>query len=255
MKHIRLKTEMILKCDFMREKYFLVFGSGVFGAILYLFWNDLSRVISHSQVIYFPIILLVYFGSLILWALRWGMYLNERVKLGDLLKFVIIGNCINNLTPFARLGGEPVRAYLLKKKYAIPFSDALAKSIAELVPEFISQMIFVLSVLSIYLIFSQPPEWLLLSSLLFIFLYILAGLVFVNILDSRKMKKLFEFLSRKSWRFSIRRSRIAPKFFKFQYLLRNSFSDKKLFIKTLSISIVLKLLEMIRIFFVFLFLY
>jgi glycosyltransferase 2 family protein len=73
---------------------------------------------------------------------RWAFGPTVRVTFGMLFLTRMAGEAINNLTPFAYLGGEPVKAHLLSR-FRIPMIEGMAASIIAKLLISIAQFIFV----------------------------------------------------------------------------------------------------------------
>ena len=68
------------------------------------------------------------FISIFLWSIRWKILLKpfKSVTITTVFKGILIGIFFNNITPMARTGGEPFRAYYMGNKETINFEDAFA---------------------------------------------------------------------------------------------------------------------------------
>ena len=77
---------------------------------------------------YWPLLLIPYGGTCLLWALSWRLLLppdGERPPLGRLFLIRLAGDSLNQLTPTASLGGEPFKAQRLTS-FGIPWQEATA---------------------------------------------------------------------------------------------------------------------------------
>ncbi len=92
-----------------------------------------------------PLVLLPYVGVSICDALSWRMTLPQGVRRGvPFPAFVlarIAGEAVNSVTPTATLGGEPVKAHLLRA-YGVPLSDGLASIVLAKTTLTIAQSLF-----------------------------------------------------------------------------------------------------------------
>ena len=115
----------------MNRKYGLI-GAGIAVIILLLWWAGIGEVIEilrTARIDYFLLAIVVYVASLITWALRWTVLmrsLDVRPRFREVLGALLVGVFINNVTPGARGGGEPVRAYYVHKKSGDPYGTVLA---------------------------------------------------------------------------------------------------------------------------------
>lgn len=72
-------------------------------------------------------------GSFLVWNLRWKVSLRSVVDADyfSLLRILMAGIFLNNITPGTGIGGEPLRAYYLKKKYGKSKSKFLGVILAD----------------------------------------------------------------------------------------------------------------------------
>lgn len=75
--------------------------------------------------------LVIYFGSMLVRAWRWGYLLNpiKRIRAGVLLPTILIGYMGNNVFPLRM--GEVLRAVVLKRREEVPISASLATIVVE----------------------------------------------------------------------------------------------------------------------------
>ncbi len=79
------------------------------------------------------LVLAIYFFEFLLDAVAWGLTVG-RVPIGSLWMFRfwkvrMVGEAFNQVTPLATVGGEPVKAHLLKEHYGVPYRDGVASLI------------------------------------------------------------------------------------------------------------------------------
>ncbi len=156
------------------------------------------------------------------------------------------GMAISLITPIAKIGGEPLKIYMLKKKYG--GSKATAIIAADTLLELASSLFVVLLVFVIFL--KDIPAFLYSSFVVFLMIF---GIVIISLitlmLNKRWMRKLTRFFSRKIGRFAhVRRKDYADLFHKAFLML---IKDKKLVVTTFSVSLVSKLFEFLRMWLVF----
>jgi uncharacterized membrane protein YbhN (UPF0104 family) len=108
---------------------FLLLGIGLL--IVVIRQTDLTHLAQHISVIGFfgiAFILVVYslyFGADVLsWQITMPKIPLKILWFGRLYVVRMIGEAYNNLTPTASLGGEPIKAWLLKSNWAIPVRDS-----------------------------------------------------------------------------------------------------------------------------------
>ena len=108
---------------------FLLVGIGLLVAVTYQ--TDLTQLARHISAIgLFGVALILtvyilYFGADVLsWQITMVKIPVTFLWFGRLYVVRMIGEAYNNLTPTASLGGEPIKAWLLKSNWAIPLRDS-----------------------------------------------------------------------------------------------------------------------------------
>ncbi|MFN3476682.1 MAG: flippase-like domain-containing protein [Candidatus Methylomirabilales bacterium] len=97
------------------------------------------------------------FGYL-LHTLGWKVTLKERqLPLSKLFSFRMAGEAINYLTPSASLGGEPVKAYLLKRA-GIPLEEGLASVVVAKTAMTTAQLVFTMGGILLALLQTPNPR-------------------------------------------------------------------------------------------------
>ena len=95
----------------------------------------------------------------IVYVLRWAAvlkYQGIKVPFLLLLRYKLIGSSINYLTPVSRIGGEPVKAYLFKKK--MKTDSALSSIVLETMLGMFTDVLFVCFLLVFMIIFFALPS-------------------------------------------------------------------------------------------------
>lgn len=128
----------------------------------------------------------LYLTSVLFWAARWRISLSavgHNVGLRSLYPVIFGSIFIDNVTPFAYAGGDPIaRAYLLNKTQWVPYSSGFATIIAELMldlPIFLSFLMLGLLMsfyaVSIWDMITVTGVWVLvITSLYALFSYVLS---------------------------------------------------------------------------------
>jgi len=113
------------------RKYSLL-ALGIVIIALLLWWagvRDVLEILRRARLDYFFLALLMYVLGLLAWALRWRVLLRAlgvEVGFTDVLLALLAGIFVNNVTPGARGGGEPVRMYILAKQTGSPYGQVFA---------------------------------------------------------------------------------------------------------------------------------
>jgi uncharacterized protein (TIRG00374 family) len=114
---------------------FALVGIGILIAmVLYIGPNKIASAVEMANLLYLALavaIQLVIYG---LWTLRWSIVVdsvNIVIRKIYLLPMLLVGLAINNITPSARGGGEPIRGYILSKYSKTTFEKSFATVVAD----------------------------------------------------------------------------------------------------------------------------
>ncbi|ASJ06180.1 lysylphosphatidylglycerol synthase transmembrane domain-containing protein [Thermococcus pacificus] len=116
----------------MNHRKYSLLGVGLLIIFLLLWWaglEDVLEILRTARPDYFALAVLAYIGSLLAWALRWRVLL-KSLDIGVGFKTIVgalfAGVFVNNVTPGARGGGEPVRMYYISKRTGEPYGHVFA---------------------------------------------------------------------------------------------------------------------------------
>jgi uncharacterized protein (TIRG00374 family) len=113
------------------RKYSLL-AVGIVIIALLLWWagvRDVAEILRRAKLDYFLLAVLMYVLGLVTWGLRWRVLLKAlgvEVGFTKILLALLAGIFVNNVTPGARGGGEPVRMYFLAKEAGKPYGQVFA---------------------------------------------------------------------------------------------------------------------------------
>jgi uncharacterized protein (TIRG00374 family) len=114
---------------------FALVGIGILIAmVLYIGPSKIVSAVEMANPLYLALavaIQLVIYG---LWTLRWSIVVNSVnivIRKIYLLPMLLVGLAINNITPSARGGGEPIRGYILSKYSKTTFEKSFATVVAD----------------------------------------------------------------------------------------------------------------------------
>ncbi len=207
------------------RKYALT-GAAVLVIILLLWWagiEEVVRILKTARLDYFLLAVVVYIASLITWALRWRVLLKSlRINAGfrTVLGGLLVGIFINNVTPGARGGGEPVRAYYIHKKTGDPYGPVFATVMMDRLTDVIPVMVMLL--LGTVYVYRLGSVTLTLTLLILDAFFVALTLVSIGILLSeRKTKGILYWLYRQF-------GRIMPK---------KALKYEKKFVKAVEVSV------------------
>lgn len=247
------------KNNSQRSRVILLFlvGLALFVGIFYFIGFD--KLLNQLLKVYFPyflltIVVLVLF--VLMWALRWWLFVRKadpNVPYFDILKNHVVGLAVNNLTPVAKLGGEPVKAYILNRKHKISIGEGLATVLSDLTLEFITSIGVVIVAMFLYITFTNPPFWVILIVLFFLLVafLVLAGLMELQS-ERDLVPKFIRWVSNRSKRIEPHTERILDGYKEFQHAFRRGLKDRKTFTAGLTLSILLKITEIASFYFLFL---
>lgn len=241
---------------------FLLVGIGIL-ALLVLFIGPAKIVeaLEMANPWYVTIALAIQFLLFGLWTERWSINIEAvgiAVKKTALLPMLLVGMAVNNITPSARGGGEPVRAYILGKYTQCPMENAFATVIADrgldTFPLFLLAIITIIYAvlylkLSFFLIFTLT-----ISLIVLVVLFIIGLYMSVN---QNMGERITKWLVRLIHRFSKKEhSRIEEDALKalngFQGSIRTLIRNRKVLLYALPLSFSIWFIEIIRLYIVFL---
>ncbi len=140
----------------------------LFGAALFL-WiflqSDFPSVWLHLRSFSgwrFAVIFFFYGGILGLDTLGWRFALSrpvqDRVRWDRLFRTRLAGEAMNYIIPTAMVGGEPIKAVLLSRRYGIPMPEGMASVVIAKTTFAVSMMFFVLTGLAVTLATQAIPD-------------------------------------------------------------------------------------------------
>ncbi len=125
----------------------ILVGVGLFVfSLLHAGFDSIGRVIQEFSFGELFVILALSFAQLLVTTWRWKLILNVQgymPRYKNLLAAKLVGFSVDYFTPSPNIGGEAVRAYVLKKEMSIPFSQGLASVIIDKVMDFTYALPFV----------------------------------------------------------------------------------------------------------------
>lgn len=116
----------------MDWRKYSISGIGLLIILLLLWWAGVGEVLGilrKSRLEYFLLAVLAYVLAVIIWALRWRVLLKSLgidAPMKTIVGGLFVGIFVNNVTPGARGGGEPVRMYYISKRTGQPYGHVFA---------------------------------------------------------------------------------------------------------------------------------
>ncbi len=96
---------------------------------------EMFRTIKDADHLFTALAIAIYFISVAVWAARWKAalsFINCKTSFGIRYFIICAAIFLNNITPVARVGGDPFgRVYMLRKLENISYSSAIASSVGE----------------------------------------------------------------------------------------------------------------------------
>jgi len=185
----------------LKKIWFLLLGLGVALLIIMIYQIGLGSIIQEFDKLgfYAFFVFVPYLFVYLFDALAWQLTLGDRARDVGFFKYFFIrtaGEAVNNITPSAYLGGEPVKAYLLQK-HGIPIVDGMASVVIAKTMVVIAQILFVLLGIGIAFL-GQPNNYQLLYGAILVIAFLAASITFLVFVQQRGMffgiLRLLEFL-------------------------------------------------------------
>ncbi|MBU7023373.1 MAG: flippase-like domain-containing protein [Theionarchaea archaeon] len=191
--------------------------------------------------------------ALTLWAFRWKILLHpfHSAPLRRCLSGILIGIFFNNITPIAKAGGEPFRAYYIGEKEGLRFEDTFATVAMDRIMESLPFLvIFIVSV--IYFVFHLETSGEMIAIVLvafFLNILLLGGVLYFSY-NLGAAKKLIFYFFRLVGRFSSRLKRyestVGEAVEQYQGAIKMLFSYQRRLLASLCISTVFWFLLILR---------
>jgi hypothetical protein len=249
----------------MDRKTILLLAFSVIILVVMLWFVGIDKVIeawklANPFIIVLAILTQIFTYFLYTW--RWSV-LNKvagmDVSIKKLLPMIMVGLAVNNITPSGRGGGEPVRAYLLSQTNEnYHFEDTLATVVADrALDTFPFVVLAAITIISMTLFF-DIALWLLVVMIVAVIaiIIILVVLIYMCInpnfgsrVDGWIIGLLRRFYKKNSESLE---NKIHEAIFGFQETMKMLISNKRALLYTLTLSFVIWIFEIIRVYLVFL---
>lgn len=228
--------------------------------IIFIGPGKIEDAIKLANPWYILLAVVVQFAIYGMWTQRWSITIRSlkiSIKKKHIFPMLMVGLAVNNITPSARGGGEPVRAYMLGKYTKSPMENAFATVIADRGLDtfpfvFLAIITILYSVLSLTL-----PEWiviaLIISLIILVIVFIIILFMCINETAGQRITMwlvgVFKRFSRKK-HFNIEDK--AIKAMKgFQNSMNIMIRDRRVLMYGLPLSFVIWFMEIIRVYIVF----
>lgn len=166
--------------------------------------SDFADKLQKLNLFYILIVIILYIANTFTKAFRWYLLVNStgtRVPFRKTFPYFIIALAFNNVTP-GKIGGEPIRAYLLKKEANVSLGQGIASILTEKIMDLIvvSTMAFVGAIYILPLL-TQNQSIFLISILTIVIIGTVSVLIILG--SARIFKKVVDILIR----FGLKRSK------------------------------------------------
>ncbi len=256
---------MVLKLNMNVKKLVVMAASiGIIVALAVGMTIGLDKTIrALQQANYFFLLIAFFFNWLSILCInqRWMTVVREaglKVNGTRLLLISLSGIAFSNLTPGSRMGGEPVRAYLLNKEAKTSTRDSFATIVAERVFDIVGFSLMNIAVI-ILAVYYHLPFWIITAIIisLMISLGLTALLVFVSV-NKKAGLKLTRFFLRKFKKIIARftdydslEKRVSKDALQYSSNVKKFMKHRKLWVIGISYTLLSWVFEITRVYLVF----
>lgn len=194
--------------------------------------------------------------SISAWTVRWDTYISRAgysVRFHNTISYLLTGIAVNNFTPIAKVGGEPLRAYLLQEREGIPMDIGMATTMVEMVTDIsVSLPLSFLAILTAALFFPVTP----METAGMFLIALLTAVVFGAIVGFASSESLLlrttDWISERVRFLKPYKDRIHRNMREFRDNFRDALSDKKAFGLAASAALLQKGFDALRLYLVLL---
>lgn len=254
-----------IKVGNMDRKTILLLGVSILILAVMLWFVGIDQVLDALKMANIAIIALAVVTQIFtyfLYTLRWQI-LNKLadmdVSIKKLLPMVLVGLAVNNITPSGRGGGEPVRAYLLAKSDdEYHFEDSFATVVADRALDTFPFVVLAAITIASMALFFDFDMWLLvvmvaavvaIVAILIILIYMCINPKFGMRVEGWIIGLVRRFYKKNSNELE---NQIHEAILGFQETMKMLMSNKRGLVYTLTLSFIIWIFEIIRVYLVFL---
>ncbi|MDI6702549.1 UPF0104 family protein [Methanothermobacter wolfeii] len=230
------------------------------GMIIFIGPGEIEGALQRADLLY--VIMAVILEFLILWllTLRWSITtraVSIDVRKRHLFPMLLVGMAINNLTPSARGGGEPVRAYMLGKYSRASMESSFATVIADKgLDTFPFIFLAILTIVGILLYFNLAlwmVALLIISVVIVVAAFFLALYVSVDRESGERIVNWALGIVKRFYRRNYAKieARVRGALREFQSTMRIMLADRNVLIYGIPLSFILCFLEILRVYLIF----
>ncbi|MCL2687058.1 MAG: UPF0104 family protein [Methanobrevibacter sp.] len=242
---------------------FFVIGLAIMGVMLYFIGiNEVIGAFKLANIWFVLLAIAMQILTYYLFAVRWNIVnktADINVGIKELLAMTLVGMAINNTTPSGRVGGEPVKAYILSKKTDNLYEETFATVIADrALDTFPFILLAVMSIIAMILYFSLSTIVLLILIISVIVMTIAFTIVIYMSINEKAGEKIKKWIVKLIWFFYKKVSlekleeRVIKAISGFQKTMNSMLHDKKILYYALPLSFIIWVTEILRVFLIFL---
>lgn len=238
----------------------LIIGIGtLIGMILFIGPGNIESAIKQANIWYLVLAIIVQFLVYGFWTQRWAINIeavNISVRKLHLFPMLMVGLAVNNLTPSARGGGEPIRGYMLSKYTKTSFEKSFATVIADRGLDTFPFMVLAIITIIAAVLYLNLPNWIVYSLVLAVILLLVIFFIAIYMsLNETAGRKITLWIVGIAKRFYKKDKNLENKALTaiegFQNSMRIMVKDKNVLTYGLSISFIIWLFEILRVYLVF----
>ncbi|MDI9614814.1 UPF0104 family protein [Methanothermobacter sp.] len=247
----------------MKHKGAILIAIGVLALAVMIFVigpGEIEEALRRADPLYVIMAVALEFIILGLFTVRWAITtgaVSINIKKRHLFPMLLVGMAINNLTPSARGGGEPVRAYILGKYSRASMEAAFATVIADRgLDTFPFIFLAILTIVAIVLYFELSP-WIVAALIVSVIIITAAFLLALYIsIDRESGERILGWvlgIVRRFYRKNYEKleKRLMNALREFQSTMRIMLADRGVLMYGIPLSFLLWILEIIRVYLVF----
>jgi glycosyltransferase 2 family protein len=239
----------------------LLVGIGILAAmVLYIGPGQIESAWKTANPWYVALAIVIQFFIYAMWNQRWAITIHSlqiSIKKRHIFPMLMVGLAVNNITPSARGGGEPLRAYMLGKYTKAPMENAFATVIADRGLDTFPFVVLAILTILFSVLYFNLPEWvvlaLIISLVALVTVFILAMYMSINNAAGEKITLWIVGLVKrfsKRKHFEIERRAIEA-MRGFQGSMRVMIRDRPVLMYGLPLSFLVWFMEIIRVYIVF----
>ncbi len=163
-------------------------------------WNALTK----AKPEYLALAVLVEAIDLFFLNIRWHVFVKPvypKIRIRDTMQLSLSGAAVSNITPGGRVGGEPLKAYFMKRVWGISYSASFATIVVERIVDMFAFMIIsgIAILYGVYLVHLSKTVMALLITAFLFSASILLGLWYFTLRKKIKTSKINRFLAKHNW--------------------------------------------------------